>query len=209
MSQRVKLLDSAGELITTTNALPTSLTGSIPTGSNTIGAVVQRDTAGNAIQSASVAGLATALAANVMASGMYATNGGTMDAWRNNTEGTLLASAARTVDTSSGVQTNYNAKGVAVTLNVTGNPGGAETLSLILFYDDPASSSTIYVAVTGVVITAANGIRTLIVYPGAVETIANSEVWVQGVPVGRNWGAIVDHSGAGSWTYSLGYQYIV
>jgi len=68
--------------------------------------------------------------ANFLAGAINEFNGGSFDRRRNNTEGTLLASAARTATTSSPDQVNYNGSGVIVYLNITANPGGVETLTL-------------------------------------------------------------------------------
>jgi hypothetical protein len=50
-------------------------------------------------------------------------NGINWDRERNNTQGTLLASAARTATATSPNQTNYNAKGVQLTIDVTAVSG--------------------------------------------------------------------------------------
>jgi hypothetical protein len=60
-----------------------------------------------------------------------------------------LASAARTASLTSPQQTNVNAKGVVLYLNVTNNPGNSETLRLIVRSKDPASGATQYIASLG------------------------------------------------------------
>jgi len=128
-------------------------------------------------------------------------NGTTLDTWRNNVQKTLLASAARTTATTSPVQDNYNARGVVLTLNVTANPGGAETLELRLYYR---------VGVTGglfakmAIPAATNATYSLIVCPGSSgtpETAAAYKTYSLAIP--RQYVANVTPSGAGSWTYEL------
>jgi hypothetical protein len=61
-------------------------------------------------------------------------NGTTSDKPRGNTQGTLLASAARTSSATSGVQTNYNASGIQVVLKVTVASGVGGLVLNILGY---------------------------------------------------------------------------
>ena len=56
-------------------------------------------------------------------------NNNTWDRFRNNAEITLLESATRNSDTASPYQTNYNARGVVIYLNVTAVPG-TDTITL-------------------------------------------------------------------------------
>jgi hypothetical protein len=130
-------------------------------------------------------------------------NGSTWDRQRGNLDLTLLSSASRSSSQNSPDQVNYNARGVLVLLNVTANPGGAETLTLELQAKNGVTSTYFPLVNTGAVITAANGMRGLMVYPGAVETVAGADLWVQGLALPRNWRVAVQNSGAGSWTYSL------
>jgi hypothetical protein len=130
-------------------------------------------------------------------------NGSTWDRQRGNLDLTLLVSSSRSSSQNSPDQVNYNARGVLVLLNVTANPGGAETLTLELQAKNGVTSTYFPLVNTGAVITAANGMRGLIVYPGVVETVAGADLWVQGLALPRNWRVAVQNSGAGSWTYSL------
>lgn len=133
----------------------------------------------------------------------------TWDRNRNNTEGTLLASAARTATTNTSDQTNYNARGVLISLDVSANPGGGETLSLDIQYKDPISGNYASLFPVTVVSTASNGTFSVELYPGAVETGAIAALFVQGLALPRTWRARVVHSAAGSWTYSLAFQTIL
>ena len=118
---------------------------------------------------------------------------------------TLLASAARTTTTLSPDITNFNGRGAYIYLIVTAHPGGGETLSLEV--DDKSGGG--YggsVVQFGVVATATTGTFVGLVYPGAVETVAVSRLFVQAIPFPRIGRVAVVHSASGSWTYSLLYS---
>lgn len=138
-------------------------------------------------------------------------NGTSWDRIRNNMEGTLLASLARTASTSSAIITNYNGKGVIVYLNVTVAPVGTETLTVQLKYVDPTSSvNSLPISFMVTPSTSTAGMYMLLCYPGASETPenqANNVTYDFVVP--RRFQITVAHSGASSWTYSLGYSIIV
>lgn len=146
-----------------------------------------------------------------VAARIFGYNNSAHDYWRNNTEGTLLASAARTVSTPSPNQTNFNAIGVIITLDITANPGGTETLTLSFAPISPVTGSASYHAIQLVTQSALNAIYRLTIYPGANATpdvSANQNAFRPAV-VPKTWVATIVHSGAGSWTYSLGYQYVL
>lgn len=141
----------------------------------------------------------------------YEFDGSQWNRKRNNISGTLLASAARTATTNSSTQTNYNAKGVLVTLYISTPTGNAETLQVVVRAHDPVSGGNsnpvaVFTAIAG---TAPAGYYRFYVYPGASETIANTNVEVQALPLPRTWSISVNHSAASSWTYSVGYDLIV
>lgn len=117
---------------------------------------------------------------------------------------TLLTAANRTADTNVTFNAG-NARGVMLVLRVTSNPGGAETLNIEL--RQPAGN--LQLAITTGLVTAANGTFGLLVYPGATETIAVTDLQVQGVPIQRSCEVIVRHSAAGTWNYSLDAYFIV
>lgn len=132
-------------------------------------------------------------------------NGTTYDAMRNNVEGTLLASAARTSTTASPQQTNHNAKGVMVTLNVTA-ASGAGGLTLYVRAINPVtgvSSGGLNNAPTAVT---ANGIYRYIVYPGAS---GGSVTQATSLPLPRVWDININHGDSSSYTYSVSYQLIL
>jgi hypothetical protein len=123
---------------------------------------------------------------------------------RGNTDASLLASAVRTTTTSSSDQTNATASGVMLILNVSANPGGAETLSLKIQAKDPVSGNYLDIADAGVLFTAASGTKALVIRPGIIAADQVSGVIGKSVVLPRNWRAVVTHSSSGSWTYSVG-----
>ena len=68
--------------------------------------------------------------AALLGNGQYVFNGASWDRQRGNTQNTLLASAARTVTTSSADQTNYIASGAIIVVDVTVIPSGSLTLTI-------------------------------------------------------------------------------
>ncbi|HEY3285004.1 MAG TPA: hypothetical protein VGN26_22255 [Armatimonadota bacterium] len=135
------------------------------------------------------------------------------DSLRGCTQGTLLALGARTTGAYTPVQTNVNARGVILSLQVTAGPGGSETLSLYLRFQDPVSSSTANVLAVLAVPAgsySSRGLFRLIVAPGASSAPESSGFnKAYALPLPRMWLAQVDPSGSGSWTYSLAYQTVL
>jgi hypothetical protein len=147
-----------------------------------------------------------------------AVNGsGNVDRWRNNVEGPVLASAARTATPSVSNIANYNAAGVRLFLNVTATPNNAETLTVAIEWVDPVSAAvkalTAFPAITASSLGAspAAGVREFVyeLYPGSVETVAVANHEVQGGSLPRTLHPKVTHSSTGSWTYSLGYGLVL
>ena len=137
--------------------------------------------------------------------------GGSGQVWsreRNNEEVTPLASAARTATTNSPDQNNWNEKGVVVFLDVTVNPGGAETLQVIIQARDPVTGDYVDLLDDGAQALGGNpGKRSLIVYPAVAAAAAGIDSAV-GFPLPLRWRVRVVHSAGGSWTYSVGASYI-
>lgn len=139
-------------------------------------------------------------------------NGASFDRQRGNTEGTLLASAARTAFTQSAEQVNYNARGVNVWVYVTAK-AASTTLDLYIASFDPVSSIVTYEArVLGWVATANSG-QSLQLYPGATTLAATTygyqRIAREAGALSRRWYFQVVPSDANSVTYSAGYSYIV
>lgn len=141
----------------------------------------------------------------------YVYNESSFERMRGNTQGTLLPSLARTATTNSSNQTNHNAKGVVLMLNITNAAGGSDTLTLALRHIDPVSGENLnHVAAINVPAGTTSGLFRLIAYPGSTSNVSNPVFNANvGVVLPRTWQASVIHSGVDSWTYSLSYQLIV
>jgi hypothetical protein len=133
-------------------------------------------------------------------------NGLGLDRVRNNTQGTLLASQARTGTTSTPIQTNYNARGVIVTLNIT-VASGTGGLQVGVQGIDPASNAlyamhSLYTAKTS------TGMNQYIIYPAVPASVGN---FTQAIPAAlpRAWQVTVYAGDATTYTYSLGYALIL
>lgn len=169
------------------------------------------DSAGNAsVNIGKIGGIATQMAgsdgvtaANVqeIATGLF--NGTTVDQARGNLDNiSLLASAARTTTQTVADQTNYNHRGIIVTLDVT-NVAASPSITLEIDMKDPVSGKYIALLTGAAVTTAVTNVYT--VYPGAPATSnvsANS-------PLPRTWRVKVTANNANSCTYSVGASLIV
>jgi len=95
-------------------------------------------------------------------------------------------------------------------LDITKAPAAAETLTLVLEAKDPVSGK--YVPVTSFEASKKGeelgGGTTLIFIVGSAsaETKDVAAVQSQALALPRSWRVKVTHSGAGNWTYSLGYE---
>lgn len=132
----------------------------------------------------------------------HLSNGVDWDRERNNLEEIPLASASRTASTNSPDQINFNGQAIEVTLEVSVNPGGAETLQLVI--EGKTSSGTYYTIATATAdaFGGSTGIQTLTVGLGVSEAseAANGSGFA-GTMVKRTWRARVVHSSTGAWTY--------
>lgn len=126
------------------------------------------------------------------------------DRWRSNLEGTLLASAARTATAAAASQTNYNARGVIVHLNVT-IASGTGGLSVRIQAYDPIVGDWWNINTSPTVVTA-TGKNIYAVYPGASGgTITQTTSQV----LPRTWRVSVIHSDGSSYTYSVAYSLVL
>ena len=123
-------------------------------------------------------------------------NGTTWDRQRNNTELTLLASAARTVTTDSADQTNFNGRGIHVVVDITA--GAVLSLVVTIQGKDPVSGKY-YTLLASAALT---GVSTTVlrVYP-ALLAVANT---IANDIVPRTWRVDVAAGNATSATYSVG-----
>lgn len=133
---------------------------------------------------------------NSIGAGGMRFNNVTWDRERGNTDVVLLTSAARTVQTASADQVNYNGRGVKVIFDVT-NVTGAPSLPLAIQDKDPASGKYIN-RLVGAAVTTATTVE-YIIYPGATAGAA-----VLSEPLIRVWRILVTPGTADAETYSAG-----
>lgn len=126
-----------------------------------------------------------------------------------NTEGTLLASAARTATTSSPNQINYNSRGVLVYLRIS-VASGSGGLTVTIRSNDPVENQIVQLSNSPTAITAV-GAYAFELYPGASGTAGSgngSVVQRTAAALPRIWYVTVTHGDGTSYTYSLGYKLI-
>jgi hypothetical protein len=133
-------------------------------------------------------------------------NGATYDLQRGNTQGTLLASAARTSSTSSPDQTNHNAKGVVLILNVTA-VSGTGGLVVRFYGKDPVSGGSYQLSADPPAITAA-GVYAFELYPAISSATGSIKQAISSI-LPRTWMAQVATVDATSYTYSLSNSLIL
>ena len=129
-------------------------------------------------------------------------NGGTYDRWRNNEEAVLLASAARIATTLSPTQTNYNARGLFIGLEVTAASG---TGGLIVHIQGlPTGFADIIRLNNDHALITTTGRYGFVLYPGipSASTVVAATVsqYAQGV-LPRRWRVRVNHADGSSYTY--------
>jgi hypothetical protein len=127
--------------------------------------------------------------------------------FRLNQEGTLLASAARTAGSVSPIQTNYNARGVVVFINVTA-ASGTGGLKPYVTGIDPISGSPVSLHTWPTAITA-TGLYIIVLYPASTMVATTSVKAVISLVLPRRWGVNVNADDASSYTYSLSYALIL
>ena len=133
-------------------------------------------------------------------------NGTTWDRQRGNTETTVFASAARTATANSADQTNYNHRGMRLTLDITASGGTTPTLDVKIQAKDSVSGK--YVDIAGAAFTQKTGTGTdeLVVYPGVAETANESVSDV----IPRTWRAVATIGGTTpTFTFTLAAALIV
>ena len=140
----------------------------------------------------------------VSQSNSYVYNGTAWEAQYTNLEATIFASAARTATVNSADQTNYGAKGVRLTLDITAVVA-TPTLDIKIQAKDSVSGK--YMDMTGCAFAqkSATGTDELIIYPGltAAANVSVSDV------LPRTWRAVATHGDTDSITYSLAAAYIL
>ncbi len=140
--------------------------------------------------------------ANPVAGVGFLYNGATLDRPRNNIEGELLASVARTVETSSATQTNYNHRGVYIFVDWT-IEADTVTLTPKVEIQDPSSGDWIELFAAASALTAI-GKATYLIYPEAVA--AGGDITeIQDLALPRTWRFTMAVADSDSATYSVGY----
>lgn len=119
-------------------------------------------------------------------------------------EYTVLASAVRAASNQSPEFSNEGTyRGLLMFLNITAVPG-VQTITLNIEAQDILTG--VWQTYAIIPATAATGNLYILVYPGAVETLAIGNLTVQGLPLPRRWRVNMSHSGAGNFTYSVSAQ---
>lgn len=186
--------------------LRTATAGTGTSGTGVLGAAILAwDTASSTYVRAVNATSDSQGSTNVLSVSNRLWNGSSLDRERANTEGTLLASAARTSTTVSSNQTNYNARGAIIYVNVT-NASGTGGLTFFIYAVDPVSGASRVIAQQTTAKTA-NGCYTMEYYPGA-SSGGLFDSTTQGV-LPRTWYVQITHGDASSYTYSVGYSLIL
>ena len=137
----------------------------------------------------------------LLASSPLVFNGVTWDRFRSNHEVTVLASAARTDAINSPDLVNYNACGVALTIDIT-SITATPLLTVTIKYKDTLSGK--YVSLLASAVLNAVSTTSLIVYPGNAA-VANVKA---DSPLPRIWRVEVTVGDADSATYSISANYI-
>lgn len=140
----------------------------------------------------------------LVAPSLYNPAATTWDRQRANHEVTALASAARTTTTNSSDLTNYNAKGVVVTIDCTANASTAG-VTVSIAYKCTLSGKYVTLLTSATLFgSSATGTSSLYLYPG--QTVA-ANVSVS-TPLPRVWRVTVTHGDGSSITYSVSANYI-
>lgn len=122
-----------------------------------------------------------------------------------NNEITVIPSTTATVTFNSDIQTNFEAKGIRLSLNVSAISGTSPTLDVKLQHKDPVSGTWIDITGAAFAQKTSTGTDDLVIYPGITST-ANRRV-SDALP--KTWRAVCTIGGTGpSVTFSLGGCYI-
>jgi hypothetical protein len=121
----------------------------------------------------------------------------------NNRSVTLLASAARTADTTAEFR-NHDARGIILVVDVTAK-GTAPSVTPNIMTKDEADNFDNILWTASAAITATGQYR-YIIYPGAS---GGSATQVAGIPLPLEWQLFMDHTNTDSITYSVRGHLIV
>ncbi|MDP4170140.1 MAG: hypothetical protein Q8906_05975 [Bacillota bacterium] len=131
-------------------------------------------------------------------------NGANWDRKRNNTQGTLLASSARTTATISPTIINHNCKGVIIWLKVTSASGTGGLIVRIGGFDNSGQNYWLNASPTPIT---ASGYKAYILYPGA-STAGADVAQATSNPLPRTWNVTVQVGDSSSYTYEVDYSLI-
>ena len=137
-------------------------------------------------------------------------NGTAWDRRYNNTASTAFASAARTGAVATSVLTNFNARGVIVTVNVTA-ASGTGGLTLKIDAIDPITYGQFGPLLIATNLIQTPGGYTYVLYPGVSGGTPGNGGGINtyvGQVLPRLWAIVITTGDASSYTYSVGYQYI-
>lgn len=149
--------------------------------------------------SASADGKSTSIIGPLINAFHYLFNGTNWDRQRNNVELTLLASAARTAETNSSDQTNYNGKGIVIIVDVTVDPAAA-AITPTIDAKDPISGNYVQIWAAAAALSAV-GTTVYILYPGNTDGVQLTDKDTIVLP--RTWRFQMEVADADSMTYSV------
>ncbi len=132
-------------------------------------------------------------------------NGDTYDRHRNNEEITVLANAARTAETDSADLTNFNSKGILLTIDISADPGTA-AITPNIQSKDPVSGNYSIIWTAAATLTGI-GTTTYLVYPGVLAADFNGTESVS-IAIPRTFRFRMTVADSQSMTWSAGSSYI-
>jgi hypothetical protein len=141
---------------------------------------------------------------NILAASPGLYNGATIDRMRNNTDVTLLASAARAATQTSADQVNYNGRGIKMWVDITS--AGTATLTPAILGKDPASGK--YISIITSAALSSNNTYTYTIYPGAAGPGTSPTFFANDI-LPRTFQIVTTYGGSGNITYSVGYSLIL
>lgn len=134
---------------------------------------------------------------------IYLYNGTGSERERNNWSSSILATTI-TATAATTDQTNYDARGVTIYLNITAASGTSPTLDVKLQIKDPVSGTYIDIPGAAFAQKTGTGSDSLTIYPGISETANRKASMV----LPRTWRAVATIGGTTpSFTFSLGAHY--
>lgn len=132
-------------------------------------------------------------------------NGSTWDRQRGNEEFNPITSGSRTATTVSALQTNHNARGILIWIDVTVVPG-VDTVQLTVEARMP--SNGLFTLLFRETASAASGPRSYLIYPGGTDD-AGELNGHNSIAVPQTWRIRVIHSGGGAFTYEVSVSLIL